>query len=358
MTTIADVARRANVSAMTVSRVINDTAAVNDATRQRVLSAMEELNYVPNSIARSLISGKTNTIGLVLADLANPFFTTIARGAEDTAHLHRHRLIICNHDDDASKEREYIDALISARVDGMIIVPASDASRDSLQQLACHHIPYVMLDRLVAGIQADHIIGDNRNAAYRLTSHLIDQGHKHIAIINGPQQIYTAHERFQGYVAALTDHNVPVRQGLIKEASFGPYTSRTQEDAQGISGIMHDWMQGDAIRPTALVAANNMVAIEVLHSLETMHLRCPNDVALVCFEDIDPHGLLRPSVTAATQPAYEYGHFAMKMLFERLTNPDCAVQSLILRSEIHYRNSSLASYNALYMEDKTSEIRA
>lgn len=358
MTTIADVAKRANVSTMTVSRVINDTAAVNDATRQRVLRAMEDLNYVPNSIARSLISGKTNTIGLVLADLANPFFTTIARGAEDTSHLHRHRLIICNHDDDAYKEREYIDALISARVDGMVIVPASDASRDSLQQLACHNIPYVMLDRLVAGIQADHIIGDNRNAAYRLTSHLIDQGHKHIGIINGPQQIYTAHERFQGYVAALTDHNLPIRQGLIKEASFGPYNNRAVENAQSISNTLHDWLSGDPMRPTALVAANNMVAIEVLHSLEAMHMRCPDDVALVCFEDIDPYGLLRPSVTAAAQPAYEYGRLAMKMLFERLTSPDRAIQSLILHSEVHYRNSSLPLYNTLYTEDKTSEIRA
>ncbi len=358
MTTIADVAKRANVSAMTVSRVINETAAVNDATRERILRAMEELNYVPNSIARSLISGKTNTIGLVLADLANPFFTTIARGAEDNAHLHRHRLIICNHDDDAYKEREYIDALISARIDGMVIVPASDASRDSLRQLACHHIPFVMLDRLVSGISADYIIGDNRTAAYRLTSHLIDQGHKHIAIINGPQQIYTAHERFQGYVAALTDHNLPLRQELIKEASFGPYNHRTKDDSQGFSSTLRNWMQSGPIRPTALVAANNMVAIEILHNLEAMHLRCPDDVALVCFEDIDPYGLLRPSVTSAAQPAYEYGQLAMKMLFERLKSPDRAIQSLILHSEIHYRSSSIPSYNALYVEDKASEIRA
>ena len=357
MITIADVAKRAHVSAMTVSRVINNTATVSEITRQRVLLAMEELNYVPNSIARSLISGKTATLGLVVADLANPFFTTIARGAEDAAHSNRHRLIVCNHDDDPGKEREYIEALISARVDGMVIVPASDMSRDNLQKLQCHHVPYVILDRLVEGVVADSIVGNNRDAAYQLTAHLLQQGHTQIAIINGPQQIYTARERFQGYLAALADHGLAMQPKFVASASFGPYPHKSS-DSHTLSQTLKTWMNGADARPTALVAANNMVAIEVLQQLEMMQLHCPDDIALVCFEDIDPYGLLRPTVTAAAQPAYDFGRLAVKMLFERMENPDLDVRSKILPINLHYRASSAKTYSASCKEDKTSERRA
>nr|NNM90573.1 LacI family DNA-binding transcriptional regulator [Bacilli bacterium] len=338
MITIADVARKAHVSAMTVSRVINNTATVSEATRQRVLDAMESLSYVPNSVARSLIIGKTHTIGLVLADLTNPFFTTIARGAEDTAHDHRYRLILCDHDDNPSKEKQYIDALISARVDGMVIVPANDSSKSTLSKLDCHKIPFVLLDRLVDNIEADTIIGNNREAAFRLTQHLIDQGHRKIAIIIGPQDIYTARERFNGYLEALGSNYLPILPQLITQTSFEPYHKK-KDDQPHLFATIATWMSS-ADRPTAIIAANNMVAIAVLQQLKALHLRCEEDVALVCFEEIDPHGILEPSLTCAAQPAYQLGKLAVSTLFDRLMHPESPIRTITLPIELHYRSSS------------------
>ncbi|MHB1684510.1 MAG: LacI family DNA-binding transcriptional regulator [Bacilli bacterium] len=338
MITIVDVAKRAKVSNMTVSRVINNATSVSDSTRQRVLVAMEELHYVPNSIARSLISGRTNTIGLIIADMTNPFFTTMARGAEDAAHQHFHRLILCNHDDDIDKEREYIEALISARVDGMIITPASDDSTENLQIVKRHKIPFVFVDRIVSSINADYVVGDNLMAAYELTAHLLRQGHRNIGLISGPVNIHTAKERMKGYEKALREFNIEIRRELIHSL---PYSLHEDKTLLGVELSIQSMFR-QSPKPTAIFAFNNALAIQAIHALRKAGLKSPDDVAIACFEDVDPHGLLQLEISTACQPAYAFGEQGVHMLFERIKNPDKPYETVTLQPRLYLRGASIS----------------
>lgn len=330
MVTIVDVAKRANVSTMTVSRVINNAASVSEATRARVLLAMQELNYVPNSIARSLVSGRSYTIGLIIADLTNSFFTTLARGAEDAAHKHLHRLVICNHDDDIDKERAYIEALISARVDGLVITPAGNESVENLKIIQQHRIPFVFVDRIVNSIMADHIVGDSMNGAYELTSHLIKQGHRQIGIVSGPLNIHTASERLKGYQAALSDFGIEPRDELTLYMPYGPSLDmEAPELDQRIRALL-----GQKPAPTAIFALNNVIAVQVLRSLRRFGLDVPRDMALACFEEVDPYALMQLDISTAIQPAYEFGEEGVNMLFRRIENPGRPFESIILKPRL------------------------
>lgn len=334
MVTIVDVANRASVSTMTVSRVINNATSVSESTRTRVLLAMQELNYVPNSIARSLVSGRTHTLGLIIADLTNPFFTTLARGAEDAAHKHMHRLVICNHDDDIDKERTYIEALISARVDGMVITPASNESAANLNIIKQHRIPFIFVDRIVNSINADHVVGDSMIGAYELTTHLLRQGHRQIGIVSGPLNIHTASERFKGYQAALTDFGVEIRQELVLYMPYGPNVDTAVPAMdQGIRTML-----SQNPMPTAIFALNNVIAIQVLRTLRRLGLTVPEDVALACFEEVDPYELMQLDISTAIQPAYALGEESVHMLFRRIENPDKPYESVVLKPRLQLRS--------------------
>lgn len=332
MATMADVARRAKVSPMTVSRVVNNPESVSTATRERVLTAMRDLTYVPNSIARSLISGRTHTLGLIIADLTNPFFTTLARGAEDAAHDHLCRLVLCNHDDDQDKERDYIEALISARVDGMVITPANDGSERNLEFLLNHHIPFILADRLVKNIEADNVVGDSFWGAYELTKRLLDRGHTAIGVITGPLTIHTARERLRGYEFALKERGLSLNpeHTLTIPYSLTPNRSSGGDHVYEVIASMLE--QHPA--PTAVFAMNNALAIQLLKTLKRMGRRYPDDLDIVCFEDVDPYGLLYPTLTTAVQPAYELGATAVNLLFERIENPSLPLRSVVLRPTI------------------------
>ena len=335
MVTIVDVAKRAKVSTMTVSRVINNATSVSETTRARVLLAMQELNYVPNSIARSLVSGRTHTIGLIIADLTNSFFTTLARGAEDAAHKHLHRLVICNHDDDIDKERTYIEALISARVDGLIITPASNESAENLKIIQQHRIPFIFVDRIVNSIKADHVVGDSVSGAYELTSHLLRQGHRQIGIVSGPLNIHTASERLKGYQAALADFGAVAKQELVLYMPYGPSVDTTVPELdQRIRALLS---QDPA--PTAIFALNNVIAVQVLRSLRRLGLAVPDDVALACFEEVDPYKLMQLDISTAIQPAYAFGEESVNMLFRRIEDPDKPFESVVLKPRLQLWSS-------------------
>src|SRR5690625_2779728 len=189
MATIYDIAKLANVSPMTVSRVINDSKNVSESTRAKVNRAIQELNYIPNSSARYLTSKKSNILSLVITDIRNPFFTKLARGAEDKAKQMGYRLMLCNSDEDIEKESDYITMLISTGVDGVMITPSRDHSRKNLRTLNKHNIPFVLIDRKINGIEADAIHGDSKNGTRELLTHLIELGHERIAMINGPLDV-------------------------------------------------------------------------------------------------------------------------------------------------------------------------
>jgi len=217
--TIRDVARGAGVPPVIVSRVSNNSGPVSEETRQRVESAMEELHYVPNSLARSLRSRRTQTLALVITDVTNLFWTTVARGVEDKAVENGFSMILCNTDEDPEKEQTYLQVLIQKRVDGVIIAPTS-RNGTSLSALSQQSIPFVVIDRRLSGLDADIVRGDSIGGAYQLTKYLIELGHRRIGIIAGPERISTAADRLAGYLKALGEFGIPVDDALIKRGGF------------------------------------------------------------------------------------------------------------------------------------------
>src|SRR5690625_1644856 len=263
MATIYDIAKLANVSPMTVSRVINDSKNVSESTRAKVNRAIQELNYIPNSSARYLTSKKSNILSLVITDIRNPFFTKLARGAEDKAKQMGYRLLLCNSDENIHKESDYINMLISTGVDGVMITPAEDGSNENLQTLQNNDIPFILLDRKITNVHCNEIHGDSQSSTIRILEHLIQIGHQRIAMINGPLKVSTARERHESYIDTLTAHQLPVKEEFILQSHF-------KNDQANISNILSIPMEE---RPTAIFAANNFIAVNTIKELRNQNIR-------------------------------------------------------------------------------------
>ncbi len=306
--TIRDVAQRAGVSPMTVSRVTNGSPDVNATTRERVERAIADLGYVPNNLARSLSQQTTGTLAVFVPDVANPFFMLILRGVESVARQHGYRVLFCNTENDLARENEYIQDVLAHRIDGLLIAPTSDQSRKHLRLPQQHNVPLVLIDRLVEGFECDAVLGDNAGGAQRLTNHLLDAGHRRIAIIHGPLDISTSRDRLQGYRQALTGAGVAWESHLAVEASV---------DVHGGYQAMNRLLQQEP-RPTAVFAINNLIAVGVVQALREHGLDLPQDMALVCFDDIELASQLFPFLTVMAQPAETFGTVAAQLLLERI----------------------------------------
>lgn len=328
MPNIQDVAKLAHVSPMTVSRVMNASGYVREETRQRVLTAMRDLNYIPNNVARSLVRQKTHTIALIVPDITNPFFTIIARGTEDMARSKGYHMILCNSDEDAGKEGEYVQMCVSMRVDGIIIAPSGDYSKANLDMIEQFGIPYVCIDREVPGVNSDLICGDNVEGSRQLVHHLIELGHKHIAIVTN-LKTSTGRERLNGYKKALEHAGIPFSPNLVTESS---YKSVSQEY------LVDKWWNLEK-RPTAVLAANNFAAIELYKGLTKYGTRVPEDFAITCFDDIT--SFPNEFFTSADQPAHSFGSLAMQVLMERIHGASAVPpRKIVLKPEIKIRRSS------------------
>jgi LacI family transcriptional regulator len=308
--TIQDVAARAGVSAMTVSRVLNSPARVAPATRQRVEQVIHDLGYVPNALATGLLKGRTRTIALIVSDIGNPFFTIVMRGVEDLAQRNGYTVILGNSDESVEKERKYVTALMSKRIDGLLIAPAGSASRATLDALSRRGSPFVLIDRDIEGITADSVTGDNISGAKMLTRHLLQLGHRRIGLVNGPPDVPTARDRRRGYEEALREHGIASDPALIMESNYqrhGGYRSMQQ-----LLALPPDqW-------PTAIFACNNFLAVGAVEALREAQLTVPHDMALVCFDDIELASALDPFLTVVAQPARSFGTIAAQFLFERI----------------------------------------
>lgn len=331
LTTIYDIAKKANVSAMTVSRVINNTGKISESTRKRVREVMEELSYVPNSTARSLVLQKTMLLSLLITDITNPFYTTLARGAEDAAKKFGYKLLFGNSDEDYAKEKDYVDMILTTRVDGVLFAPAGDGSFEHLQQLQKHRIPFVTLDREVPGIESDIVLGDSKEGARKLVEYLIGIGHRRIAIVGGSPDVSTARLRYQGYAEALKLNDVPLDEALVFHHGYRDF----HDDAA------LDRLLGLPQRPTAVFAANNFLAVGLIEALRLRGLRVPDDLSVVCFDDLGLASALDPFLTVAAQPAYQFGYMGMQLLIERIENGSGAERrKIIFPSELIVRNSA------------------
>ncbi|WII35774.1 LacI family DNA-binding transcriptional regulator [Paenibacillus thiaminolyticus] len=330
MATIYDIAKKANVSAMSVSRVINNTGRVSEKTRDKVKQVMEEMRYIPNSVARCLVTQESKIVSLLITDITNPFFTTMARGAEDAAMRHGYRLMFGNSDESFSKEKDYVEMILSMRVDGVLFAPSGDQSKEHLEWLQRQNVPFVLLDREVPGIDCDAVLGDSLDGAKRMVAEMIRYGHRRIALVNGAQDVSTARERQAGYIKALQEAGIELDESLIMQTSY----SRVQD-----LSVAH-WMElAPEARPTAIFAANNMLALSVLKSVRSLGLRVPDDLSIACFDDFGWVEEANPFFSVASQPAYEFGEQGMQLLLDRIKNREEQPRQIMLPCDILMRES-------------------
>ena len=332
--TIKDVARLSRVSPMTVSRVINGSERVSSDTRSRVEQTISELGYVPNRQARGLSRQRTGTVAVIVPDVANPFFTLIVRGAEDVARRADFRVILCDTHGDLDIEREVIEEMIAHRVEGIVIAPVSDGSKPHLRRLDKFRVPYVLIDRTVPGANADVVLGDSSGGARQLVSHLISLGHRRIGFIVESEEVSTARDRQQGYEEALTAAEIPVDPTLVAMATVDP--------DGGFEG-MRTLLELDE-PPTAVFTVNNLVALGAIEAVRDAGLDVPDDVALVCFDDIEYASRLYPFLTVMEQPAQTFGTLGTQLLLERIggRGPE-RKQVVVLPAEFVIRKSCGAS---------------
>lgn len=307
MTTIYDIAKQVGVSPATVSRVINQSGYVSAKTRQRILEVLKAHNYYPNELARSLISKQSNTIALVVSDVTNPFFTTLARGVEDVAIKNGFSVVLCNTDENPEKESLYLELVLKKRMDGVILAPAGKFDQ-KLKLLGERKIPLVLVDRKLKRLKADVVCSDNVKGARLAVNHLVKLGHKRIAMITGPLHVTTSSERLEGYRAALQEHGVEIEERLIKEGRYNRESGyKLTEELLSLDSP-----------PTAILAANNFLAIGAILALRARGLRVPEDMALISFDDVEVTSLIYPFMTAVVQSSYTMGTIAAQMLLERI----------------------------------------
>jgi LacI family transcriptional regulator len=291
MSTIRDVAKLAGVSTATVSHVLNNSRAVRPETRQQVLEAIKRLNYRPSAIARSLTMNVTRSIGVLVADITNPFFAAIVRGLENRLETYGYQLIVCNTDEQPEREARYLDLLLARRVDGMIIAPTG-AEQPLLHDFVAHNIPLVFIDRKPPDPLGPVIAVDNVASGYAATDHLLRLGHRYIAILVRSPMLSTVLGRLEGYRQAFRDHHVPVNESLICISDYA--LEAAHEAAQRLLAT-HPWL-------TAIIATNHTLTLGVLEALQEQYLRYPDDISLVVFDDGPWHALITPALTAIRQP--------------------------------------------------------
>jgi LacI family transcriptional regulator len=318
--TIKDVARISGVSPMTVSRVINESERVSPDTRRRVEEAIAELGYIPSRLARGLSRQKTGTLALIVPDVENAFFLQILRGAEDVARRAGYRVILCDTRADLTLERELIEEMIAHRVEGIAIAPVSDRSRAHLKRLAKFGVPFVLIDRVVAGIDADAVLGDSVGGAQRLVQHLIELGHRRIGLIVESDQVSTARDRRRGYVQALEGAGLPLDSELVVLSTVDPRGGFT-----GMQRLLH--LESP---PTAVFTVNNLVALGAVEAVRAEGLEVPGDMALVCFDDIEYASRLYPFLTVMMQPAETYGTLGTQLLLERIERGGAAKSRVVV----------------------------
>ena len=324
-----DVAERARVSVSTVSHVLNGTRKVAEGTRVGVLAAVEELGYRPNLLAKGLKTRRTYTLGLLIPDIQNPFFTSVVRGVEDVALSRGYHLFLCNTDEDAGREDEYVVELAKKGVDGLMVAPsASRAERAG--RLRSEGVPFVFVDRRVEGVEADVVGVDNRAGMRLVAEHLVGMGHRRVGMVSGPLDKASGRERYEGLKGALEELGSGLEDRLVRFGDFK--TAGGREGARGLMDL--------GTPPTAIVAANNQMTLGALLEIEGRGLRVPEDVSVVGFDDPEWAPLVSPPLTAVAQPTYEMGVRAAGLLLDRIEGvPEAPARSVLLEPWLVVRGS-------------------
>jgi len=305
MANMKDVAEKAGVSVATVSHVINNTRYVSEPTRQKVLKSMEELNYSPNKIARSLRKKETNTIGFIVPDISNFFFTGIANHIEQELNDNAYNVILCNSNENIKQEKNQLQTLNSYQIDGVIIAPAPGDHSYLHESTLIKDFPLVFIDRKPKNYNCTSVLVDNFESSYNAVRRLIDKGHDKIGIITGLSGITTTSERLNGYKKALKDHNIPVNDKYIRSGD-----SKFQAGYSCTKKLLEE------TDITALYVTNNLMCIGAVDCLNENSVSIPEELAIIGFDDYKWASITDPPLSVISQPIEEIGKTAVNKLIE------------------------------------------
>jgi LacI family transcriptional regulator len=322
------VAQRAGVSISTVSHVINNTRAVSDEVRKRVLGIIDEMRYVPSAVARSLKNDKTNTIGVLVPNSSNPYFAELIRWIEDAAFELGYHIILCNAHGGARKQTAYLRLLMEKRIDGLVLV-ASGA--DDEQQLLVHDaVPIIQLERALPGLNADLVLAGQEEGAYQATRHLIELGHRDIACVSGPADLPRSRERVGGFMRAMREAGFEVLESEVVNVEF--------TSAGGHAAFIS--LLARQQRPSAVFVTSDLMAIGGLCAASSAGVRVPGELSVVGYDDIGAACYATPPLTTIAPPKREMARQAIFQLIERIRGAHAPLRSIALASSLIVRAST------------------
>jgi len=327
--TMSDVAREAGVSLMTVSRAINAKGEINPQTRARVLRVAEEMGYRPSNIARGLATRRTHTLGLVIPDVANPFFSDVARGAEHVAYAAGYNVFLCNTDEDPQRESAVLQSLEEKRVDGIVLC-SSRLDDGELRTVVDRHPAVVLVNRELENAGAGVVLVDDETGGRAVAQHLLQAGHKAVGLLAGPPASRSGHQRARGYRAALAAAGLPYRPDWVRDCS--PVVESGQAVASALLAAHPEL--------TALECYNDLVAVGALQACADLGRRVPDDVAVAGFDYIVLAALVTPPLTTCRVPRYELGAQAMRLLLEQIGGCPQGHRKIVLRPDLVVRASA------------------
>jgi len=327
---VKKIAKAAGVSTATVSRVLNGSDKVRESTAKRVMKVVEEMNYRMDHVARRMKVKQTDSqvIALVITDIDNPFFSSVAKGVENVASKNKLVTMICNTNENPEKERFFLNAMLSEKVSGAIIVPTT-GNLDFFQELVEEGFPMVMVDRKPKGLKIDSVSLNNRKGGYEAVSRLIQNGHKRIGVVGGIKGLSNTEERLGGYIQVLEEAGIQIDDDLIV---YGDYVE------SGGRKAIQEFMSLDQ-PPTAVFSTNNLMTLGCIKEMYSRKLSIPDDIAIIGFDDSTWAEALIPPLTTVKQPGYELGVNAAELLMKRLNNGAANRIDVVLNPELVVRES-------------------
>lgn len=328
--TIKDIARRAGVSIATVSRVINNKSeGVGRETREKILDIVKELNYYPNRIARGLVTKKTNILGLILPDISNPFFPSLARGVEDTASRYGYNMILCNTDNKKEKEETYISVLKENNVDGILYTSVIRQKDKNVKKLLQSKIPFVLLDRSINVRDIPKVFTDGVSGMQQMINYLIENGHRRIAYISGPKSNSSTEQRLKGYRKALGDAGISADHTIMKDGDY--------KISSGYKNMLELLDEGGNF--SAVACANDLMAVGALEALKDRGIKVPEEMSITGYDDIYIADVTSPKLTTVAQPKYEMGCIAAELLVKLVQGEEISEREVVLQPSLVIRES-------------------
>lgn len=330
MANMKEIARMAGVSLGTVSNVLNGSVRVREPLRRRVEEAVLAIGYQPSALARGMRREKTNMIGMVIPDVTNPFFPAVVRGAEDVAFAHGYRLVLCNTDNDHAKELVHLNELRTYLPSGLLVIPSNFSDLTAQAEFYKRAgAAVICVDRLPKRWLGDSVTVANEEGSYAAVRHLIDLGHRRIAVITGPLHLTNSEQRLRGFGRAMTEGRLSVAPEYQQESQFDIPSGRAK--ALLLLRMLP--------RPTAIFAANDLIALGVIEAIRELSLRCPADVSVIGFDDLAVSSLIDPPLASVYQPGYQLGATAARILVDRVSGEAGPARHVVLPTELRIRDS-------------------